>query len=657
MKAVVQQARVPRETEPEAAQAFAGAASGLAQMMNEGPRAAAQQALRATLNPPVQRRVNSTGLPDALKSGVEDLSGLSLDDVRVHYNATTPAPLQAAAFTRGSEIHLAPGQERHLAHEAWHVVQQKQGRVKSTGTVAGQPLNDDAALEREADVMGGRALSEPAQRRALSSAERGAAVVQRVKKQVTGITHLVQARDDSVFEGDEVAQLRDRDIVDIDEDDVYLSRRGPNQEEFRETEDRDGPQHYEWFRVRTINGIAAAPDTYIREDTIEDVDEDDALDVEPRLIYGTDGRDEQQIRDAVRLGYRRFDTAQSYHTAHILAQVLGESGLDRSQYEIIYKFDVEAGETRQDLADWLMRVAAMFDGRIDTLAIHNVDGGDAAVREAWAVMGQLKRAGVVREIGVGNVKPRNAALIEELGAVSPIDVIENPLGSLLREGPAKAAIEASRARIAYYDVIETAGEANVLTPAGLRTLFTYIEQINPRSAAILSSRDGERNRRNLADFGGGGGGAWDMEAWARLDAWRAPREAVAVQAEEEPLNPVIRAFLVEILTDEATPAAQIQATLPQPVGQSTAPVPTQEQFERWLIDTRGLPPEILALRVPPRPGLMRRYEGERLAVALHTLLFGISCNQGPARQLVVLLLNSLDDWNDWVRAASEDITE
>ncbi|HAP61901.1 MAG TPA: hypothetical protein DCR93_21180, partial [Cytophagales bacterium] len=32
----------------------------------------------------------------------------------------------------GTDIHLAPGQQKHLPHEAWHVVQQKQGRVKPT---------------------------------------------------------------------------------------------------------------------------------------------------------------------------------------------------------------------------------------------------------------------------------------------------------------------------------------------------------------------------------------------------------------------------------------------------------------------------------------------------------------------------------------------
>jgi hypothetical protein len=28
---------------------------------------------------------------------------------------------------RVADIHIGPGQEKHLAHEAWHTVQQKQG--------------------------------------------------------------------------------------------------------------------------------------------------------------------------------------------------------------------------------------------------------------------------------------------------------------------------------------------------------------------------------------------------------------------------------------------------------------------------------------------------------------------------------------------------
>lgn len=110
---------------------------------------------------PVQRQQasNHTGLPDPLKSGIESLSGMSMDHVRVHYNSSRPAQLQAYAYAQGSEIHVAPGQERHLPHEAWHVVQQAQGRVRPTMQMhTGQAINSDAGLEAEADFMGGKAL-------------------------------------------------------------------------------------------------------------------------------------------------------------------------------------------------------------------------------------------------------------------------------------------------------------------------------------------------------------------------------------------------------------------------------------------------------------------------------------------------------------------
>ncbi len=103
-------------------------------------------------------RANNTGLPDQLKSGIESLSGMSMDHVRVHYNSSQPAQLNALAYAQGSDIHLAPGQNRHLPHEAWHVVQQAQGRVSPTLQVAGTAVNDDVRLEAEADTMGQRAL-------------------------------------------------------------------------------------------------------------------------------------------------------------------------------------------------------------------------------------------------------------------------------------------------------------------------------------------------------------------------------------------------------------------------------------------------------------------------------------------------------------------
>ena len=99
-------------------------------------------------------RPNNTGMPDNLKSGIESLSGFSMDDVRVHYNSSKPATVQALAYTQGTDIHVAPGQEKLLPHEAWHVTQQMTGRVSPTTNINGMPVNDNAALEHEADVMG-----------------------------------------------------------------------------------------------------------------------------------------------------------------------------------------------------------------------------------------------------------------------------------------------------------------------------------------------------------------------------------------------------------------------------------------------------------------------------------------------------------------------
>ncbi len=104
-----------------------------------------------------RKRENRTGMPDNLKAGVENLSGINMSDVKVHYNSNKPAEVGALAYTQGTDIHVAPGQERHLPHEAWHVVQQVQGRVKPTMQMKGLGISDDPSLEQEADMMGERA--------------------------------------------------------------------------------------------------------------------------------------------------------------------------------------------------------------------------------------------------------------------------------------------------------------------------------------------------------------------------------------------------------------------------------------------------------------------------------------------------------------------
>lgn len=93
-----------------------------------------------------------TGIPKAVQAKFETASGLSFEDVKVHYNSSRPAQLGAYAYTRGSQVYIGPGQERYLEHELGHVVQQKRGLVKPDGYINGLPVNRDPKLERAADA-------------------------------------------------------------------------------------------------------------------------------------------------------------------------------------------------------------------------------------------------------------------------------------------------------------------------------------------------------------------------------------------------------------------------------------------------------------------------------------------------------------------------
>jgi hypothetical protein len=128
-------------------------------VQKKGPAAEEESSAERTKSIQLKRE-NNTGLPDSLKNGVENLSGLDMGNVRVHYNSSKPAQVGALAYTQGTDIHVAPGQEKHLPHEAWHVVQQARGKVRPTMRMNGTAINNDALLENEADKQGTAAQKE-----------------------------------------------------------------------------------------------------------------------------------------------------------------------------------------------------------------------------------------------------------------------------------------------------------------------------------------------------------------------------------------------------------------------------------------------------------------------------------------------------------------
>ena len=214
------------------------------------------------------------GLPPNLQSGIESMSGMNMDDVQVHRNSSKPAALNAHAYAQGSDIHLGAGQEKHLAHEAWHVVQQKQGRVKPTTQLKGKTnINDDVGLEKEADVMGAKALQMKAIGNSNPSAYAGATnnsqLIQRVEKTglATGLTHLGKMEGKSLRKGERGDEVIAGQKIVVDTSKFKKSRRGHGQDL---SEDIDASEEHSniWYLVLSIDGKAISGKQYIRAGSI-----------------------------------------------------------------------------------------------------------------------------------------------------------------------------------------------------------------------------------------------------------------------------------------------------------------------------------------------------------------------------------------------------
>lgn len=101
----------------------------------------------------VDSQQHADTLPGGLRTTLEQIAGFDLSSVRVHHNSPVAAQFHALASTQGNNIYLGPGQDGLLAHEAWHVVQQRQQRVPATGHLGSHSINADSRLEAEADEM------------------------------------------------------------------------------------------------------------------------------------------------------------------------------------------------------------------------------------------------------------------------------------------------------------------------------------------------------------------------------------------------------------------------------------------------------------------------------------------------------------------------
>jgi hypothetical protein len=104
------------------------------------------------------------GLPAPIRHEMEHALGADFSKVRIHEGPLARS-IGAQAFTRGTDVHFAPGQyqphtssgRQVLGHELAHVVQQSQGRARASTQVAGVGVDASPQLEHEAETAGQRA--------------------------------------------------------------------------------------------------------------------------------------------------------------------------------------------------------------------------------------------------------------------------------------------------------------------------------------------------------------------------------------------------------------------------------------------------------------------------------------------------------------------
>ena len=106
-------------------------------------------------------------VPATVRKQMESSFGHDFSNVRIHTDSPKADKLGAKAYTYGNDIFFAKGQyhpgtangKKLLAHELAHVVQQRGGMTRATGSQNGEQVCEDPSLEERAAKMAEKALA------------------------------------------------------------------------------------------------------------------------------------------------------------------------------------------------------------------------------------------------------------------------------------------------------------------------------------------------------------------------------------------------------------------------------------------------------------------------------------------------------------------
>lgn len=140
----------------------------------------------------------------------------------------------------------------------------------------------------------------------------------------------------------------------------------------------------------------------------------------PKLGLGTwfipDDKAAQAVCDAVKLGYRHFDTAQAYENEHGVGEGIRTCGTPREELFVTTKLAAEAKTYREAVSAIDGSLKTMGLDYIDMMLIHSPQPWtqfreenryEEGNREAWRALEEAYKAGKLRAIGVSNFEKQD----------------------------------------------------------------------------------------------------------------------------------------------------------------------------------------------------------------------------------------------------------
>ena len=141
----------------------------------------------------------------------------------------------------------------------------------------------------------------------------------------------------------------------------------------------------------------------------------------PQLGYGvyqvSKEECERCVADALKVGYRHIDTAQSYFNEEEVGNAIARSGIAREEIFITTKVWVEHYGYEQTRASVLESLRKLQTNYIDLVLLHQPFSD---VYGAWRALEDMYAEGIIRAIGVSNFYPDRLVDICSFARIKPM---------------------------------------------------------------------------------------------------------------------------------------------------------------------------------------------------------------------------------------------